>query len=138
MDLAFGFTVFMLLVMTYLYFKVRDNNRHLSLDTTRELAKRDTQITMLRMDNAHWKGLFLASEEGVQEIVDNFENDALNLKEQIGALEIARDIHLADLLEKEKVIEHHAVHCHGIVEDTVELIMERLRPNHVEEALQEG
>lgn len=114
------------LIFAVLYVKTRKRNYDLVMYGIRSAAAADTRYAVLLRN--HQK-----SEEGIHEICENYENEILTLNDKIEALENGRDIHLADLLDKEKLIEHHAVHCHGIVEDTVQLIMDRLRPIHPDE-----
>lgn len=115
-----------IVVLIGLYSKARWNNYMLSADFTRVMGAFNREYDQLKRN-------YDKSEEGIVEIVESYENMLLDLNETISSLETSRDIHLMDLLDKERLIEHHAVHCHGIVEDSVELIMARLRPVHPDE-----
>jgi hypothetical protein len=76
---------------------------------------------------------YRASEEGIQEIVDNYENDLLQASENmetLGTTIVAQELKID---ERDEIIEHHASKCHGIIEDTFELIKFRFRQHHPEE-----
>lgn len=116
----------LLVIFVILYFVTRKNARSLAIDGVKKLAAADTRYALLVRK-------YEKSEEGIAEICENYENDALSLNDKIEAYrEVGVQKELL-LRNAEEIIEHHAVHCHGIVEDTVELIMERLRPTHTDE-----
>ena len=73
-----------------------------------------------------------ASEEGVQEIVDNYENDLLQASETLDKTIIQKNLLYVQIEERDDIIEHHAKKCHGIVEDSFELIKFRFRQHHPE------
>jgi hypothetical protein len=76
---------------------------------------------------------YRASEEGIQEIVDNYENDLLQASENaesLGKLILGQQ---ESIEMRDNIIEHHAKHCHHIIEDTFELIAFRFREEHPQE-----
>lgn len=112
-------------IFVILYFRARKQNRDVVLYSIRKAAEADTKYATLKRN-------YEKSEEGIHEICENYENELLTKNEDIYALTNARNLHLKDLHEKEALIEHHAQHCHGIVEDNVEMIMVRLGHIHPE------
>lgn len=77
----------------------------------------------------------MALEEGNQELVDNYENDFLDMREKLEAAKnaAAYDREMRDEAEKkleawDTAIRNHADHCDSILEEVVDAMMEVLHP----------
>lgn len=114
--------------------KIKQFAGRLMLQQTEEINRLHEIIIAQTEENRQLKENYHALEIGRDEESDSYEQQFLTFKETIQALENARDSYILDVLEKDHLIEHHAKNCHGIVEDSVELIMERLRPSHEEKS----
>lgn len=113
----------LLFVFVCLYFKVRYERQQDALRNTRALAAADVRLAVLQRK-------YDKSEEGIVEICENYENDHLNLKEKIESLEASVTIFGREIFERDLIIENHAKHCHGLVADTIDLLMEQIKPGH--------
>lgn len=74
-----------------------------------------------------------ALELGNEQLQESYEAMILDEQDKVAALEASCIFLHAEIKDYENIIDHHAKHCHNIVEDTFELILERIRPTHQEE-----
>lgn len=101
------------------WLRARDHNHNITLQHTRDLVERDSRIASLTRERQEYFDNWTAAEDGVREICENYENDRLDLLDKIE--------------DRDQIIEKHAKHCHNIVEDTFDLVLEKVKKGHVPE-----
>lgn len=70
---------------------------------------------------------FIALDMGNFEIAESYEMDILTKDEKITNLERASTYYEGQIEERDAIIEHHAQHCHHIVETEIQRLMDVLK-----------
>lgn len=74
-----------------------------------------------------------ALELGNEQLQESYEAMILDEQDKVEAIENLAVSLQADVDDRDSIIDYHAKNCHSLVEDTIDLILERLRPTHQEE-----
>lgn len=91
------------------YIRAKTRNYRLILDRDCQLSEATTKYNVL-------KDSYGRMEQGSFELAESYEMDMLDLKEKLS--------------ERDAIIENHAAKCHGLVEHTIEMLLEKFKPIH--------